>query len=220
MPRPVTSHAVSSRRGFVAILSLVALASGVRGAGARVHDAPDLPPADRDALARMFDPDVSPLGLRITRAALRDPYNYDRSPTGTHLAVYVAPIVHGEVGGAVYVRNIMKVARVFLPSVFRRWSDLKSFDVCQEPEPLDSSISTPPLTSQLIATRNGATKVGWKHASLATLLERADAIDGKNGGTDPLSLSVSSRTISEPLFRDALTRAGLPVPETTTVPPA
>ena len=137
---------MSSRVGTVAIFTLVAFLCGVQSAGAHLRRASDLPPAGRDALARMFDADVHALGLRITRAALRDPYNYDRSPTGTHLAVYVAPIARGKVDGAVYVRRIMKVARAFLPSVFRRWSDLESFDVCQEPEPLVSSTGVPPLT--------------------------------------------------------------------------
>ena len=208
---------MSTRFGLVAMLTTIVLVCGIGSADARVRRDADLPPADRDALARMFDADVRPLGLRITRAALRDPYDYDRSPTGTHLALYVAPIAPGsKVDGATYVRNIMKVARAFLPSVFHRWSDLESFDVCQEPQPLVSTTGVPPLTSQLIATRKGAAKVHWKRATLATLLERADAIDGKDGGIDPLTLNVSSRTLAEPLFRDALAHAGLPAPETPT----
>ena len=202
------------------VVVLGVVAGTVAGAGADVRSAPDLPPADRDALARMFDPDLRPLGLRTTRAALQDANGYERSATGTHLAVYVEPIAKGEVDRADYVRNIMKVARIFLPSVYRRWSDLESFDVCQEPEELVFPGPAPPPITQLVATRKGAAEVKWKHASLATLMERAQVVQGKRGGTDPLSLYVSPRTSLEPAYQDALERAGRASPQTGTSVPS
>ena len=206
--------------GLVALVCVVLAASlsAAAPASARVHAAPDLPPAGRDALARMFDPQLAPLGLRTTRAALQDPDGYARSAKGTHLAVYVEPTAKGEVDRAVYVRNIMKVARIFLPFVYRRWSDLKSFDVCLEPEAVLDPRPEPAPVTQLIASRVGAAGVSWKHATLATLLAKADAIKGKSGRSDPLSLYVSPRTFAEPSYQDALRRAGLASPVTTTVP--
>jgi hypothetical protein len=198
----------------VSVVAVVAALSLPSSAGAGVRHAPDLPPAGRDQLARLFDPQLKPLGLRTTRAALQDPGSYARSATGTHLAVYVEPITEGEVDRAIYVRNIMKVARIFLPFVYQRWSDLESFDVCQEPEPqLDPRPAPVPVT-QLIADRKGAAAVRWKHASLATLLKRADAVNGRRGDSDPLSLFVSPRTLAEPAYQDALRDAGLAVPTT------
>jgi hypothetical protein len=206
---------VRRRTVIVVIITLVVLACVAPCAGARVRTAPDLPPSDRDALARLFDPQLAPLGLRTTRAALQDNDNYERSATGTHLAVYVEPTAKGEVDRAIYVRNIMKVARIFLPFVYRRWSDLKSFDVCEEPEPVVDPRPEPVPVTQLIATRKGAAGLNWKHASLATLIERAHAIDAKHGKADPLVLYVEPEVLAEPLYQDALRRAGLLVTTTT-----
>ena len=198
----------------VSVVAVVATLSLASSPGASVRHAPDLPPADRDQLARLFDPQLKPLGLRTTRAALQQPGNYERSATGTHLAVYVEPIAEGEVDRAIYVRNIMKVARIFLPFVYKRWSDLESFDVCQEPEPLLDPRPAPIPVTQLIADRKGAAAVKWKHASLATLLKRAEAVNGKKNEADPLSLYVSPRTVTEPAYQDALEEAGLATPTT------
>jgi hypothetical protein len=200
---------------LVALVALVATLTVVPSAGAHVHAASDLPPAGRAALARLFDPQLAPLGLRTTRAALQDPDRYERSAQGTHLAIYVEPIAPGPVDRAVYVRNIVKVARIFLPFVYDRWSDLKSFDVCQEPEPALDPRPVPAPVTQLVASRAGAAAVKWKHATLATLLAKADAVNGKRGAADPLALYVSPRSLAEPAYQDALRRAGLLAPTTT-----
>ena len=178
-------------------------------ASARTHSAPDLPPSDRDTLARMFDPQLEPLGLRTTRAALQDLDTYDQSPTGRHLAIYVEPTADGEVDRAIYVRNIMKVARIFLPFVYDKWSDLQSFDVCQEPEPSTDPRPAPFPVTQVIATRKGAAALDWKHASLAALLKQSVAIKAKKGKVDPLTVYVSPRTSLEPAYEHAVKRAGL-----------
>jgi hypothetical protein len=202
--------------GLVALVFVVLAGSlsAAAPASARAHAAPDLPPSGRDELARLFDPELAPLGLRTTRAALQDPDHYERSAKGTHLAIYVEPTAQGAVDRAVYVRNIMKVARIFLPFVYKQWSDLKSFDVCQEPEPLLDPRPEPIPVTQLVADRKGAAAVKWKHASLAELIERANAVNGKGGGADPLSLYVSPRTLTQPAYQDALRAAGLATPKT------
>jgi hypothetical protein len=194
---------------LVASLTLVAQLLGgvVAHAG---EQAPDLPPADRDVLARMFDPQLEPLGLRTTRAALQDPGGgYATSPTGRHLAIYVEPIAEGDVDRAVYVRNIMKTARIFLPYVYKEWSDLESFDICQEPEPIRGPQLAPPPVTQLVAERDAALAVRWKRASLADFLRRAEEIGAKRGQADPLYLVVSPRTRAEPAYQRALRVAGV-----------
>jgi hypothetical protein len=107
------------------------------------------------------------------------------------------------------VRNIMKVARIFLPFVYDKWSDLKSFDVCQEPEPsLDPRPAPIPVT-QLLADRKAAAAVKWKHASLADVIEQADKVEGKKGAPDPFFLYVSPRVHEEPAYQAALRKAGV-----------
>ena len=202
---------------ILVVAAVVLLAPVLVGSGAhaRTRQGPDLPPADRETLARMFDPQLEPLGLRTTRAALQAPGNYERSDTGTHLAVYVEPIGEGDVDRAVYVRNIMKTARIFLPFVYNRWSDLKSFDVCLEPEPSVDQREAPAPVTQLIADRKGAAALKWKRATLADLLKKADELNGKKNQADPLTLYVEPRVASEPVYREALRRAGIDPAEPT-----
>jgi hypothetical protein len=157
----------------------------------------------------MFDPQLKPLGLRTTRAALQAPGSYERSTTGTHLAVYVEPIAEGQIDAALYVRNIMKTARIFLPFVYNKWSDLKSFDVCQEPEPVLDDRPAPTPVTQLIADRKGAKALHWKRATLADLLAKAEEVNGTRNQADPLSLYVSPRALTDPAYQEALRRAGM-----------
>ena len=104
----------------------------------------------------MFDPQLEPLGLHTTRAALQNPHNYKRSAKGTHLAIYVEPLSKGAVDRAIYVRNIIRVARVFLPGIYRRWPGLKSFDVCQEPEAIVDPRPAPIPVTQLVRDEEGS----------------------------------------------------------------
>ena len=186
--------------------------------GARTHAAADLPPSDQGALRRMFDPQLEPLGLHTTRAALQDPHDYRRSAKGTHLAMYVEPTAEGLVDRAIYVRNIMKVARIFLPSIYKRWPGLKSFDICQEPEPALDPRPAPIPVTQLVASRQAAASVDWKHATLVTLLRRVAAAAGKKGAKNELSLYVSPRTLAESSYQAALAAARVDPSSTSTSP--
>jgi hypothetical protein len=103
----------------------------------------------------------------------------------------------------------MKVARIFLPFVYKKWSDLKSFDVCQEPEPLLDPRPAPIPVTQLVADRKAAATVKWKHASLADFIEQAEVVNGKKNESDPLYLYVSPRANAEPAYQDALREAGV-----------
>ena len=161
-----------------------------------MHAAPDLPPSNQAALQRMFDPQLAPLGLHTTRAALQDPHDYRRSAKGTHLAMYVEPTAQGLVDRATYVRNIMRVAHIFLPSIYKRWPGLKSFDICQEPEQVLDPRPAPIPVTQLVASRQAAATVDWKHATLVTLLRRRRGgcrQEGRDARPLPLCLAADPR---------------------------
>jgi hypothetical protein len=133
-----------------------------------------LPPADRDTLARIFDPMLEELGLRTTRARLQSLRDYEETPRGRHLAIYVEPI-DDSFTNADYVSAYTELAQVFLPLVFNRWKGLKSFDVCQEPlNSLDPREEPPPLT-QILVSRKGVRFVKWRHVTLTELLSVSDA---------------------------------------------
>jgi hypothetical protein len=173
-PPSPTMGATMGRSCSVALLvvALAAVACGSSG-GESTRPRLDLPPNDRDALAELFDPQLRPLGLRLTRGALvdTDP-GYRRSDTGRHLAVYVEPT--GEYGPAQYAEGVPASARVFLPEVFERWSDLETFDVCQEPLPGDDDRKEPPPVTQLYLTRTEARSVDWGTVTLADLVARTE----------------------------------------------
>ena len=118
----------------------------------------------------MFDPALRTLGLRTSRAVLQSATTYKRDPHGTRLAVYAKPI-SASYTDTEYVTHFVAVARVFLPSIFRRWKGLQSFDVCQEPRPGEDPRSEPPPVTQLFVTRAGTEHLHWDHATIADLLE-------------------------------------------------
>jgi hypothetical protein len=207
-----------TRAAVIACLAVSCSLAVAVPAGARTRAEGSLPPSDQGALQRMFDPQLAPLGLHTTRAALQDAHDYRRSAKGTHLAMYVEPTSAGLVDRAIYVRNIMRVARIFLPSIYRRWPGLQSFDICQEPEQVLDPRPAPIPVTQLVASRQAAAAVDWKHATLATLLRRVKAVAGKKGAKNDLSLYVSPRTLAEPSYQAALTAAGVTRESTSTRP--
>jgi len=132
-----------------------------------------LPPNDFDALAQMFDDELEPLGLRLTRGALIDTSSgYEESDTGRHLAVYVEPT--GEYATADYVDGIVPSAQAFLPEVFERWDRLETFDVCQEPLPGADDREEPPPVTQLYASREEAAEIDWTTVDLGQLVAAAE----------------------------------------------
>ena len=204
--------------------------SGIDATAAAKPSESDLPPATRAAIAAIFAKDLERLGLRTTRALLQDRTSYQPSPTGTHLAVYVEPIDPADVTARQRVDAIVPLAQVFLPSVFRRWSDLESFDVCQEDDVETIPGAVPPPITQLVVTRKGAARVGWSDASLGDFVEAAATTSrgSDEGWGDPrlLFLYVGPDAQRVPAYRRARRSAGLtasvPVPTTTittSVPP-
>lgn len=170
--------------GFAVAAAVLSFAlSCVDPAGAAERPRGSFPPSGRAALVRIFRPLVAPLGLRVTRAALVDADDH-RSPTGTHLALYVEPV--DTYTPEQYVDGVVTVTRVFIPLVFRRWDGLRSFDVCQEPTPAVDARAEPPPETQVFVRRRGVDAVDWQHVDLAELLADAD----RAAHDSPIALSV------------------------------
>jgi hypothetical protein len=136
----------------------------------------DLPPSSLAGLTHLFGSAAARYGFRITRGALQNPSrpSYGTDPHGTHLALYLQPT--GPMTAEEYADLVMPTARIFLPSVFRRWPGLKSFDLCLEPTAaIDDSPEPPPVT-KIYVERSGFGAVGWRTASLLELrrLQRHD----------------------------------------------
>jgi hypothetical protein len=152
-------------RRIAALVAVMLFVSPAIPAGAGTSRA-ELPAAGE--VVRIFDPLLEPLGLRITRANLVSLSTGRYDDDGHHLAVYAEPT--GDYTDAEYVKNFRRVAAIFLPKVFRRWSSIESFDVCQEPLPaIDPSPEPIPIT-QITVSRGGAKGIHWSRASLADLL--------------------------------------------------
>ncbi len=164
---------------------------------------------------KLLGPKVAPLGLHVTRAALVDAENR-RSPTGTHLAVYVEP--DGPYTPAEYLAGTVTVSRVFLPFVFDRWPGLRSFDVCQEPRASVDDRSEPPPETQVFVRRRGAGAVDWEHADLATLLAESGRAAGEAEDSTPVALTlfVAKHLQRAPEYEEAVARASADAASTST----
>ncbi len=154
--------------------------------------APELPPDDLGALTERYGGMLEEVGLRLTRAGLTDGPGSERDPSlrGRHLALYVEPLDDAH-GAPEYRESFVTSARVFLPSVFRRWPGLASMDVCQEPPPGadrpgaggapdlggDAAEDPPPPVTILEVTRAGAREVDWGSADLAAIRARSERGD-------------------------------------------
>jgi hypothetical protein len=186
----------------VLALACVLLVPGAASGAANGAEDDALPPSGRKELVKLFRGRVEPLGLRITRAALVDADNL-RSAEGTHLALYLEPT--GAYSDADYLDGVAAVSRLFLPSVFRRWPGLQSFDVCQEPEPADDARAEPPPETQVFVLKPGIDRVHWKKADLADLLAAAaDARADRGDERIDLSVFVASHLRDHPRYQDAL----------------
>lgn len=181
------------------VLLLAATLSGV--ACASDSDERALPPNDFDELADIFDPQLEPLGLKLTRGALIDTSNggYRESDTGRHLAVYVEPT--GEYTPAEYAEGILPSAQVFLPLVFERWDELKTFDVCQEPLPGVDDRKEPPPVTQIYVSRAEARGFDWNTVTLPELLA------AKEPARESYRLYVAPEITNDPSW-PALSQAG------------
>ncbi len=196
------------------VMLLAFTASGLVATAAGASNSSRLPPAARKDLVAIFAKKVKPLGVRVTRAALVNPAQ-ERDATGTHLAIYVEPT--GDYTPQDYIDGTVDVSKVFLPYVFRRWKDLKSFDVCQEPRPAVDDRPTPAPETQVYATRAGSKLVNWKTVDVAAMIHtsREQAAATPTNGDVPFSLFVAKHLQNTPAYRAV---AGTAAPTTPTSP--
>lgn len=163
----------------------------------------DLPPAELAKLQKLFDAQVKPLGLRVSRGLLQNLETYEEDPEGTHLALYVEPRAPGYTD-AQYVENFTKLTRKFVPAVFDRWKGLETFDICQEP--VDDPRDVPPPTTQIFVARSALDRVGnWKKANLAQLLAASPRVRNIAAG---YYVYFTPTLRGEPAFAEAAAEAG------------
>ena len=164
---------------MLAALALIGFTAGCAGepsatAPSASNPASELPPNDVDELKAIFDPQLEPLGLRLTRGTLRERSSkggYEISNEGTHLALYVEPT--GPYSTRQYLDGVITVTRLFAPAIFDRWSGLESFDICQEPHAkVDPSAEPQPATA-IDMTEEEAREIDWETVSLIDLLARS-----------------------------------------------
>ena len=150
-----------------AALALVVLMASSCGAAATETTEPSLlPPHERDDLATLFDPMVSPLGYKVTRGSLVDRSTYEVDADGGHLAIYLAPTA--DISTDQFANDFVAIVRTFLPFVFEQWPNLNSFDVCQEP--FESTDETPPSLTIIDLTRDAAAEIAWSELDLAGII--------------------------------------------------
>lgn len=187
---PVTTMAL---RRLAALVCLGAALSGCSGSAATA----ELPPTTLPELARIFEPELAPLGLHLTRAALVDgPYG-SPSPTGRHLALYVEPTEPWP--DSRYAESIVPLTRIFASSVFARWAKLESFDVCQEPPPGVDDRPEPAAVTKVDVERQGSAAVDWQQVDLVGLLVAS--------GRGHVSVKVAPSVADEPTYHNALIAA-------------
>lgn len=134
-----------------------------------------LPPDAFETLAAIFDPIVEPFGYHVGRAALIDRATYRETPAGTHLALYLTPLVAKSAED--YVADFLPLATAFVPAVFDAWPGLISFDVCQEPFAWEGSTAPPGLTI-FDVDREAASQIDWESVDLAALIAADAILDG------------------------------------------
>jgi hypothetical protein len=166
-------------------------------------DSPDpLPPNDAAALARQYAPLLDELGLRLTRGALidRSDGGYVVSDEGTHLALYVEPVGDDHTAEQ-YLDGLWHLSAVLTPDVFARYTDVVSYDICQEPLPDVDPRPEPFPVTQVEVTREGSAAMDWAGGSLVDLL----AASQRTGGG--VLVRVDDTIDSLPDYTDALEQA-------------
>lgn len=171
-----------------------------------------LPPPDFKTLAKIFNPELKKLGLRTSRAVLQNDTTYASDPHGTRLALYAKPLSTSYTD-AEYVAHFIPVARVFLPSIFKRWKGLRSFDLCQEPRPGEDPRREPPPVTQIYVTREGAEHTPWRTATIADLLVASThtrPTTKRTGMTNDVFVYFEAQLATQPALAAAHSASGTP----------
>jgi hypothetical protein len=118
------------------------------------------PENDLEALAEIFDPVVEPMGLVVTRGSLVDlEGTYDEADDGNHLALYVEPT--RDYTTEDYVDGIAELTNLLTPMIFENYTEIDSYDICQEPAPEDDDQAAPPPITQVFVTRTQADAIDF-----------------------------------------------------------
>ena len=192
------------RRGAVAgVVGLLVVACGAPSPRTgRTGTAPGFPPSDEATLIRHLQPVVDPFGLEMTRASLISlDDGYERSATGTHLALYAEP--KGDYPPDRYLGNMAPLTAA-LSEVFVRWSKLESFDVCQEP--VGGTEETPIPVTRVKVTRTANATIDWDHTDLAELLA-LDLIRYELEDPSGVRVEVFGSAEDHPVYLEALEEA-------------
>jgi hypothetical protein len=121
----------------------------------------DLPPRSEQALRALYTEPVAAMGLRLTRASVI------QLDTGPHLQLYVEPV--GAATNEDYISRIVPTAKVVAPDAFTTWTDLATFDMCQEPPPGVDDSAEPVSVTVLFMTRAQVESVDWGTATTTDL---------------------------------------------------
>lgn len=169
----------------LAVLAVLALALGGLagcgdddgGASAAAGDATSIPdegrpPTKFSELEAIFNPILEPLGLVLTRGALIDRADngYEVSEDGRHLALYAEPIDDEGSSPEEVAANFYDLTAATVPYVFERWSELDTFDICQEPPTTVDDRPEPFPDTQIDITREASESFDWENGTLVDLL--------------------------------------------------
>jgi hypothetical protein len=112
------------------------------------------------------------MGLVLTRGALIDRADngYEVSDEGRHLALYAEPIDDGDYDADAAAANFYDLTAEFTPYVFERWSELDTFDICQEPPTSVDDRPEPFPDTQIDITRSASDSFDWENGDLTDLL--------------------------------------------------
>jgi hypothetical protein len=132
-----------------------------------------LPDATDEEMIAAFDPLVEDLDVVFTRAALidREGGGYERSPDGTHLALYVEPT--DDYTTAQYVDGVAELTNILTPYVYDRFPGVETYDVCQEPLGAAGAGTEPPPVTQVEIDRETYETLDFP-LSLETIAEQAN----------------------------------------------
>jgi hypothetical protein len=141
-----------------------------------------LPPTSFADLEAIFAPRFDAVGMVLTRASLVE------LDGGPHLQLYVEP--PGDFTTDQYVDNIVPTTAAVVPFIFEQYTDLASFDVCQEPPPgIDDSVA-PEQVTVVALTREQAAELEWPDTTLAQLRAVVEgAAFGEVRGNDEIEAS-------------------------------
>ena len=153
-----------------------------------------LPPDDLEQLESLFSETFGRFGVRLTRGSLQDGRTRQASAAGTHLALYVEPLAEPWTNSR-YLETMVPLTKTLTPSVFDRWPELESFDICQEPAGEYNADQTPVTAVDLSRRAAHALESG---DDLLTLMLAAYRDPGA------IRVSVSEEVRAEPAFQAVL----------------